>query len=68
MKNDPDLGAKILAAFIGVSWEGLMPDARPKGYPMWGINGAGHYSYQGGKEGLREVALQIAAALGGKDP
>jgi len=57
-----DAGAKILSKFIGLAWDGLTPDARPKGYPMWAYDGAGHHRYQGGKEGLREIAASISAA------
>jgi hypothetical protein len=62
MKKDKDAGAKILAEFIGLLWEGITPDARPKGYPMWSYDGIGSKNYQGGKEGLREIADRIARA------
>lgn len=58
--SDPDAGAKILAKFIGLAWDGITPDARPEGYPMWGGSGSGAKTYQGGKEGLREIAAAIA--------
>lgn len=62
-ESDPYAAAKVLAEFIGYSWEGLTPDARPQGYPMWGYNGIGQKNYQGGKNGLREIAAAIALAV-----
>lgn len=61
--EDVDAGAKVLAKFIGYSWEGLTQDARPKGFPMWAYDGIGQKHYQGGKEGLREIATAIAIAV-----
>lgn len=62
VSDDPDAAPKILAEFIGLSWEGLAQDARPQGYPMWAFNDIGSLQYQGGKAGLRETAAAVAAA------
>lgn len=58
-RKDKDAGAKILAEFIGLLWEGITPDARPEGYPMWSYDGIGSKHYNGG---LREIADRIAHA------
>lgn len=55
---DVDAGAKLLAKWIRYDWEGLREDG-PKGFPQWAHNGIGTLHYQGGKQGLRDLAASI---------
>jgi hypothetical protein len=54
-----DAGAKLLAEWMGYSWEGLS-DGRigDRGFPQWPASG----HYQGGKQDLRDLAAAIVAA------
>lgn len=54
-----DAGAKLLADWIGYSWDGLREGRiGDRGFPQWPRSGA----YQGGKQDLRDLAAAIAAA------
>ena len=61
--TDTDAGAKIIAEWLGYSWDGLRDEsAVRRGYTEWAFNGIGQKQYQGGKEGLRELARRVAEA------
>lgn len=58
-----DAAAKIIAEWIGYSWEGLRDDSiKPRGFKEWSYNGIGDLRFHGGKEDLRELARKVAAA------
>lgn len=54
-------GARLLAEWINYDWDGLREDGA-RGFPQWAHDGIGALRYQGGKQGLRNLAKAIAAA------
>lgn len=56
MMTDNDIGAKLIAEFIGYSWDGLR-EGRIEGFPVLVPGG----TFQGGKQDLRDIAEKVAA-------
>lgn len=60
---DQDAGAKVLAEWIGYSWDGLREGRiADRGFRQWTTNGIGHTLYQGGRQDLRDLASKIVNA------
>lgn len=59
--RDGEVGARLLAKWISYDWDGLCKDGH-KGFPQWAFNGIGALHYQGGKQGLRNLAKAITKA------
>ncbi len=56
--------ARIFAKWINYSWEGLSDRDISDRFPDWAYNGIGDLGYQGGKPGLRKLALAVLRASG----
>ena len=56
---DVDAAARILATWIGYSWDGLSDRDISAEYPDWARNGIGDLHMQGGKPALRRVVTAI---------
>lgn len=62
-----DAAARLLADWINYSWDG-MREGRigDRGFKQWAFNGIGTLNYQGGKQDLRDLAVQIGTTLNGE--
>jgi len=54
--------AKVIATWIGYSWEGLSKRDISDRFPDWAWSGNGHLHYQGGQPGLLKLAEKIVDA------
>ena len=57
-----DEPAKLLAEWIGYSWDGLRNEDISDKWPDWAFNGIGRKHMQGGKPALRKIATAMIAA------
>lgn len=58
-----EAAAKRLAEWFGYAWDGLRDDGRvtDKGFKPWCFNGLGDKCFQGQKQDVRDIVLEIAA-------